>query len=343
MSFDFLKTGALSGAFTVLDTCSIIEVNGTDAAGFLHNQLSNDIQHLDDAHVRRAGLCSPKGRLLASFLVWKSAEAVQLMVSADLRALVQQRLAMFILRSKVKLIDAHVRLICVGLAGDIGRCLKRIFPILPDEVNGKAENEAGVLIRLTDSPESVAPYFSSASAPHRAAHARILWVAPRSVLDVHLHMLDAELRRMDPIAWDWLTLQTGEPWITAATQAQFVPQMINFELIGGVDFHKGCYPGQEVIARMHYRGALKRRMMLAHTADAQTQAGAFVFHSLDPGQPCGTVVNAAPAPEGGSDCLVELKLAALDCGVIHLHAPDGPTLLLRALPYAVPEVKQTLA
>src|SRR5260363_182783 len=125
MSFDFLKTGALSGAFTVLDPCSIIGVNGTDAAGFLHNQLSNDIQHLDDAHVRRAGLCSPKGRLLASFLVWKSAEAV-------------------------KLIDAHVRLICVGLAGDIGRCLKRIFPILPDEVNGKAENEAGVLIRLTD-------------------------------------------------------------------------------------------------------------------------------------------------------------------------------------------------
>ncbi|WP_158641856.1 hypothetical protein [Candidatus Glomeribacter gigasporarum] len=86
---------------------------------FLHNQLTNDIRHLDDAHVRRAGLCSPKGRLLASFLVWKSAEAVQLMVSADLRALVQQRLAMFILRSKVKLIDAHVRLICVGLAGDI--------------------------------------------------------------------------------------------------------------------------------------------------------------------------------------------------------------------------------
>src|SRR5260363_230044 len=119
MSFDFLKTGALSGAFTVLDTYSIIEVNGTDAAGFLHNQLSNDIQHLDDAHVRRAGLCSPKGRLLASFLVWKSAEAVPLLVSADLRALVQQRLAMFILRSKVQLIDAHVRLICVGLAGDI--------------------------------------------------------------------------------------------------------------------------------------------------------------------------------------------------------------------------------
>ncbi len=339
MTLDTLKTGAASGAFAILDTFSIIDVNGLDAVNFLHNQLSNDIQHLDDAHMRRAGLCSPKGRLLASFLVWKTINAVQLMVSADVRTSVRQHLAMFVLRSKVKLIDAHARLVCVGLAGDVCRCLAPLFPTLPDNADGKVENEAGVLIRLTDSPETAAQRFFSTSAPHQAARARILWVAPRSALNAHLYALDTELTRIDPAAWDWLTLQTGEPWITAATQAQFVPQMINFELIGGVNFHKGCYPGQEIVARTHYRGTLKRRMMLAHTADAQIQAGAFVFHSLDSGQPCGTVVNAAPAPGGGSDCLVELKLAALNCGTIHFPALDGPALSLRALPYAVPEVK----
>ncbi len=339
MTFDVLKTGTSSGAFAVLDTFSIMDVKGPDAADFLHNQLTNDIQHLDPAHVRRAGLCSPKGRLLASFLVWKSAEAIQLMVSADLRTLVRQRLAMFILRSKVKLIDAYERLVCVGFVGEVSRCLAPLFQTLPEDIDGKVDSEAGALIRLTDSPEHLLKNSGAqASAPHHAARARYLWVAPRSVLNAHAHTLDAALTRIDPVTWGWLTLQTGEPWITAATQAQFVPQMINFELIGGVDFRKGCYPGQEIVARTHYRGTLKRRMMLAHTTDAQ--AGACVFHSLDPSQPCGTVVNAAPAPEGGSDCLVELKLAALNCGTIHIHAPDGPTLLLRALPYPVPEVKQ---
>jgi folate-binding Fe-S cluster repair protein YgfZ len=109
---------------------------------------------------------------------------------------------------------------------------------------------------------------------------------------------------------------------------------VNLELVGGVDFRKGCYPGQEVVARSQYRGTLKRRMYRAHVG-APTSAGAEVFSAADPNQPCGMVVNAAMAPGGGTDLLVELKLDAVDT-TIHLATADGPLLTLQTLPYAIP-------
>ena len=137
-------------------------------------------------------------------------------------------------------------------------------------------------------------------------------------------------------------MQSGIPVIEAATAAHFVPQMLNFELVGGVNFQKGCYPGQEIVARAQYRGTVKRRMFL-FDADAALHAGQEVFHSADPGQPAGLVANAAPQPGGhGSSALVEVKLAALDGGSLHAGAPDGPLLVQRVMPYVVPlEADQT--
>jgi folate-binding protein YgfZ len=122
---------------------------------------------------------------------------------------------------------------------------------------------------------------------------------------------------------------------TPATVEQFVPQMVNLELVGGVDFQKGCYPGQEVVARSQYRGTLKRRMQ-RFDADATLAPGVEVFHAADPGQPAGMVVNAAPAPGGGWSALVEVKLAALDGGGLHAGGADGALLRRAALPYALP-------
>ena len=136
-------------------------------------------------------------------------------------------------------------------------------------------------------------------------------------------------------AWRWLEVGSGVPLIEAATVDQFVPQMVNLELIGGVDFQKGCYPGQEVVARSQYRGTLKRRMFL-FDVPAEARAGQEIFHSADPGQPAGLVANAAPAPNGGARLLAEVKLAALDGGSLHLGATDGPLLVRRELPYTVP-------
>ena len=123
------------------------------------------------------------------------------------------------------------------------------------------------------------------------------------------------------------------PRITAATAEQFVPQMINFERVGGVDFQKGCYPGQEIVARSQYRGTVKRRMHLFAT-DGAARAGQELFHSADPSQPAGMVVNAA-TDATGTHLLAEVKLTALDSGALHLAGADGPTLQRRELPYPI--------
>jgi folate-binding protein YgfZ len=138
--------------------------------------------------------------------------------------------------------------------------------------------------------------------------------------------------------WDWLDIRAGEPRITQPVVEQFVPQMVNFDVLGGVNFRKGCYPGQEVVARSQYRGTIKRRTALANVAGELDTVlpGAEVFHSGDPGQPCGMVVNAASAPDGGVDVLVEVKLAALETGSVHLGAAEGPALTFLPLPYALP-------
>ena len=144
-------------------------------------------------------------------------------------------------------------------------------------------------------------------------------------------------------AWRRLEVRSAIPVIEAATADQFVPQMLNYEVVGGVDFRKGCYPGQEIVARSQYRGTIKRRMFLFE-CDAPASAGQEVFHSADPGQPAGMVVNAAALPGGeGSAALVEVKLAALESGSLHLAAAGGAVLHRTALPYALPSEAALLA
>ncbi|KVE40634.1 CAF17-like 4Fe-4S cluster assembly/insertion protein YgfZ [Burkholderia sp. BDU5] len=309
------------GAFAVLEQFGIVDVTGADAATFLHSQLTNDIEHLDAASARLAGYCSPKGRLLASFLAWRAGHDVRLLVSKDVQPAAQKRLSMFVLRAKAKLADASDALVAVGFAGDVRAALSGVFDALPDGVHTKVDAPAGALIRLSDA----------------AGRARYLWIGTRVELDARLPALEAALPRVSAAVWDWLDVRAGEPRITRPAVEQFVPQMVNFDVIGGVNFRKGCYPGQEVVARSQYRGTIKRRTALAHVAvdtDA-AHAGVELYHSDDPGQPCGMIVNAAAAPEGGVDALVEIKLAALESGAVHLASASGPTLAFLPLPYAL--------
>ena len=133
-----------------------------------------------------------------------------------------------------------------------------------------------------------------------------------------------------------LRSETGPGQYVAATQDQFVPQMVNLELSGGVDFHKGCYPGQEVVARSQYRGTLKRLMFLFE-CDGAAEPGQEIYHSADPEQPAGMVVNVAARPLPGVTLLAEVKLAALESGTLHLSGAAGPTLRPLPLPYPLPE------
>ena len=310
------------GAYMPLTQFGVIDATGDDAASFLHGQLTNDTQHLEAANVRLAGYCSAKGRLLASFLSWRSGETIRLLVSKDVQAAVQKRLSMFVLRAKAKLTDASGELAVVGLAGDVRKALSGVFDAVPDGVHVKVDGPAGALIRVPDA----------------LGRLRYLWVGPKAEVEVRLPVLEGKLTHASAAVWDWLDIRAGEPRITQPVVEQFVPQMVNFDVLGGVNFRKGCYPGQEVVARSQYRGTIKRRTALANVAGEleSVLAGAEVFHSDDPGQPCGMVVNAASAPDGGVDVLVEVKLAALETGTVHLGSAEGPALTFLPLPYALP-------
>jgi folate-binding protein YgfZ len=163
----------------------------------------------------------------------------------------------------------------------------------------------------------------------------VLSVVPERAADVWQSLRGAATPVGAPV-WDWLRLGAGIPMIVAATQEAFVPQMVNLEVIGGVSFQKGCSPGQEIVARSQYLGKLKRRMFLAH-ADREARPGEGVFSADMEGQASGTVVNAAPAPEGGCDLLAVVQVESARTQTLHLGDPAGAPLTLKPLPYAVPD------
>jgi tRNA-modifying protein YgfZ len=291
-------TASFEGAARLADW-GVIRAAGPDAASFLHGQLTQDIAGLDTGRAGLAGYCSAKGRLLASFVVWRaSADELLLACSADLLVPTLKRLSMYVLRAKCKLSDASAELPLYGVAGQAALAADATW-------QGRAGGQS-TLIRLPDAGG-----------------------VPRA-----LAFGDPALPALDAAAWSWLEVGSGVPRIVAATVEQFVPQMVNLELVGGVNFQKGCYPGQEIVARSQYRGTLKRRAFL-FASEATAQPGQEIFHDADREQPAGMVANAASLG-GRHRVLAELKIAALDGGRLHLGAPDGPLLQREDLPYPVP-------
>lgn len=288
----------------------VIQAQGEDAVKFLHGQLTQDFSLLDLHTARLAALCSPKGRMLASFIGFKRAGGdVLLVCHEDLLAPTLKRLSMFVLRAKVKLSDASGQFALYGLLGD---ATKKIAA-QPEITGAKFDLEQGTLINLH--PAGTTPrqlWLGSADSAPPAG--------PPTTLD----------------AWLWGEVRSGVATLSASVVEAFVPQMINYESVGGVNFKKGCYPGQEVVARSQFRGTLKRRAYLVHSPVA-LQAGDPVFSSTDPEQPAGTVVQAAAAPQGGFDALVSLQVAAVEAGPLHLQGVMGPALILLELPYALLE------
>lgn len=308
-----------------------IDVRGPDAPAFLHNLLTNDVEHLDSAAARPGGFCSPKGRLLATFLYWRlSADepqqsGVRLLLSADLQATQIKRLSMYVLRSKAKVAAPQPGVRAWGLFG-AARHLRTVlagqFDSLPDTVWGRVDGAIGTLIRLSDVPLDAA----------QEPVCRYLLVAP-DALDLPAP-LSTDCRAASADEWAWLEVRSGEARISAATAERFVPQMVNYEAIGGVNFRKGCYPGQEVVARSQYRGTVKRRGVLLHI-DGPAQVGDELFLE-GASEACGEIVLCAPAPGGGSDCLAELRIAARDSGAALRLGAAGLAAQRLPLPYALP-------
>jgi folate-binding protein YgfZ len=310
--------------FAPLPSLGLIAASGDEAAQFLHNQLTNDVENLAATQARLAGYCTAKGRLLATLLIWKAEGVVYLQLPRQIQPTVQKRLQMFILRAKAKLADVSEAQVALGFSGaTAAAALQRWFPTLPETVWSARHGEAGTLIRMADA-EGVARY---------------QWIAPVQQAMQAWPDLTAALPLRSESAWRLQEIHAGLPQVVQATQEQFVPQMINFEVIGGVNFRKGCYPGQEIVARSQYLGKLKRRMLPAtirlEGSGATAAPGAEIFSDADPGQPAGQIVNVEPASETELHCLVELKTVALESGALHLGSASGPVLHMLPLPYAL--------
>jgi folate-binding protein YgfZ len=304
------------GFITPVSEQGILSVSGQDAINFLQNQLTNDLASLDEHHAQLSGYCAANGRLLATVLLWKSGESILMLMPHSLLAAFQKRLQMFVLRAKVQLEDVSSTQVAIGLG--IPQQHRLDLAGLPAQAFELSASLNGQLIRMPDA----------------VGLTRYLWVGPQ----VHAPELWAKVASQvsitSPAAWHWTQIQAGLPQILEPTREKFVPQMVNFELLGGVNFRKGCYPGQEIVARSQYLGKLKRRMQLATTNATMALPGTEIFSDADPGQPCGMVVNAELGPDGRLACLVEMKLELLGSN-IHLQSLEGPRLEFETLPYSL--------
>jgi len=304
-----------SSGVALLSHLGVIEVSGEDNLRFLNGQLSNDLNQLAPNQARLAAFCSAKGRMQASFVAVKRENGdVLLICSHDVLAPTLKRLSMFVMRAKAKLRDTTSDFSLYGLLGE----------------SASAFDAEGVL------PWSAAHAGDASVVQLYPAQglARQLWMAPLGT--------PAPAGPALPLA-DWLCSEalSGVATVTAAVVEAFVPQMLNYESVGGVSFKKGCYPGQEVVARSQFRGTLKRRAYVAHMPaianDALVQSGQELFSSEDPEQPCGLVVQAARSSQGAWLAIVSMQTSAAESGELRLSGPGGAPVTLLPLPYALLE------
>ncbi|MEO7391497.1 MAG: folate-binding protein [Ramlibacter sp.] len=299
------EQNSLNGVAT-LSHLGVIRVEGEDAAKFLQGQLTQDFALLGLSEARLAAFCSAKGRMQASFIGFKRGHAeILLVVSRDILAPTLKRLSMFVLRAKAKLSDASGEFDLHGLAGDVA------VPAELASAQPWAKADVG--------NASVVSLYPADGQP------RCLRVAPAGALA-------PSGSPMDEAVWLWGEVRSGIATITGPLVEALVPQMLNYESVGGVNFKKGCYPGQEVVARSQFRGTLKRRAYLAHSS-GPLQAGQEVFHERDAEQPCGLVAQAAEAPAGGWDAIVSIQIATAEGGRLTSGGAQGPALTLAAAPY----------
>lgn len=297
-----------------LNHWGVIRAAGPDAASFLQGQLTQDLVSMGLDTARLAAFCNAKGRMQASFVVFKRGndeglEEILLVCSADILAQTLKRLSMFVMRAKVKLSDASADFRLYGLAGN-------------------AINLGASLAHIHWSKHDIEGVNSVFLYPGAGVE-RVLCCTPAGHTPPAGEIL--------PLAvWQWLEVQSGIAMISQPIFEAFVPQMLNYESVGGVNFKKGCYPGQEVVARSQFRGTLKRRAYIAHGTEAMA-IGQVVFHASDADQPCGLVAASAPNPAGGFDAIVSIQTSAATGGLLTLRSPQGAALQLLPLPYPLLE------
>jgi folate-binding protein YgfZ len=314
---------ALSGlVFSDLSHLGVIAVYGDDAQAFLQSQFSNDIRLIADGSSQLTAYSTPKGRMLGLMRVFKQGETFYLRLPEDTVEAVIQRLRMYVMRADVTVEDASDNFLRIGISGEQAVDeLAAVMTNLPAEPDQVAHAGDITLLRVPGVRPRFEAYISSLET------ARKLWDS----LNVHGAPVGES-------AWRLLEILAGLPNVFAATSELFVPQMVNLQLVNGVSFKKGCYPGQEIVARMQYLGTLKRRMYLGRVeTDARPFPGDSLFSSTDSEQAVGRIVDAQPHPDGGQSLLAVLQIKVAESGDLHLGSSGGPVMVLEPLPYAFAE------
>lgn len=300
-----------------LDFLGVIKINGEDAQAFLQGQFSNDVNALESNQCQISSYNSPKGRMYASFYLARTDNDYLMIVPKELIAMLIKRLRMFVMRSKVELQDLSENLKCTGLKGD------KALSLLAEKIEVPAEpmmatNSDGITCARIDSERAIC----LTSKPHE------------------FDAISASLSSAGSEHWRRLDIHAGIPNIFSSTQEEFVAQMVNLQLVDGVSFTKGCYPGQEVVARMHYLGKLKKRMfrVTVQCAEAPTPGDKiFVAGSDENAQSVGQVVDAIANEKGTVDALAVLQIKSAEESPLEVRSPQQAAISIESLPYALSE------
>jgi folate-binding protein YgfZ len=307
----------LTTTFYELKSVGLISFSGADAASFLHAQLTSDVAALPSPRTQYSGYCSPKGRLLATFLLWRREEEIVLLLPGALRESVQSRLAKYVLRAQVTVADATARYALFGIAGEAARsALAGLNGLVPGAMHDVVAADALEVTRLPID--------------------RYLVLSPADRADAVRAALAQTAARGEESDWWRFDVAAGIPVITPASQEQYVPQMVNLDLIGAVSYTKGCYPGQEIVARMHYLGKLKQRMYRVRTADVLSAGDPLYSRDFGPDQASGAILYTSGGVSGGREALAVIQTSSAAAGAVHLKSLDGPSVELLSLPYPIP-------
>lgn len=311
-----LKSATATNILADLSHQGLLEFDGNDAVAFLQGQVTNDIRQVSASNSQYAGYCTPKGRLLGIFLAFLRNDRIHLQLNRELLEPITRRLKMYVLRSNVVITDVSDSTVRIGVAGkDVEAPLMVLFNRLPQEPHAITHHNHGTLLRLP----GTLPRFEIVTDYEQAKHA---W-----------EHLSQHCTPVGKTYWDWLEIQAGIPEIYPATQEAFVPQMVNLDALDGISFKKGCYTGQEIVARTHYLGKVKRRTYLAHLAASQPPHPGDSLFGSGTTEPVGQIVRVAAAPDGGFDMLAEIRSESMTTGNIYWPSPEGTPLTFRELPY----------
>ncbi|MCW9047613.1 MAG: folate-binding protein YgfZ [Gammaproteobacteria bacterium] len=298
----------------------LISIDGEDATDFLQGQLTNDVRDVSLSHSQLSAYCTHKGRMLANFRLFKRAESYYIQLPEELLEPILKRINMFILMSKVCIKDSSNSLIKIGVSGPTAN--EKLAELIPE------------LPLNTDDSTQVNGYTIIKCAGHIARYEIYGELEAMKTLWEHL---DVNAAPAGAGAWETLDILAGIPTITPETSEAFVPQMTNMHVINGVNFQKGCYTGQEVVARMQYLGKLKRRMFKIQidTTDKVSAGDKLFCKDSKSGQGTGQIINAQIDANDETVALAVIDITDAESGTLQLHDENGPSIKVLTLPYAL--------